>query len=126
MSKKPSRAKNPTIGQLASRVRTFCEARDWDQFHSPKELAIGLATEAGELLQHFRFKSDAQVASLMADARRRGEIEAELADVLFFLLRFSQMHGVNLKQALDTKLEINARKYPIEKARGSNLKYTER
>ena len=114
-----------SINELISLVRTFCEARDWDQFHGPKDLAIGVITEASELLEHFRFLSDEQALAQLKDPQQREEIEDELADVLFFLLRFSQMFNVDLASVLVRKIEKSEKKYPIEKSKGSNRKYTE-
>ena len=114
-----------SINELISRVRSFCEARDWDQFHGPKDLAIGVITEASELLEHFRFLSDEQAITLMQDPRQKGAIEDELADVLFFLLRFSQRFDIELGQALVRKIAKSEKKYPIDKAKGSNRKYSE-
>ena len=113
-----------TLHELKSLIQSFCEDRDWDQYHSPKELAIGVATEAGELLDKFRFLSDEQVAELLA-SDKRVSVEHELADVFFFILRFAQRFEFDLDDALRAKLEINNKKYPIEKARGNNLKSTE-
>ena len=78
-----------SLQELKQQVQAFCEARDWDQFHSAKELAIGAVTEASELLEHFRFQTDAQVESLLADSKKRVEIGEELADTLFFILRIT-------------------------------------
>ncbi|WP_136515965.1 nucleotide pyrophosphohydrolase [Geomonas edaphica] len=113
-----------TIDDLKDKVREFCEARDWDQFHGPKDLAIGVSTEAAELLEHFRFQSDEQALALLSDPHSREEIEDELADVLFFVLRFSQRFNVDLNTALMRKIEKSERKYPVEKAKGKNTKYT--
>lgn len=113
-----------TIQELIEEVKAFCEARDWDQFHGPKDLAIGVITEASELLEHFRFQSDEQSLELLKDPHVREEIEDELADVLFFVLRFSQRFDVDLEKALIRKLEKSERKYPVEKAKGKNTKYT--
>ncbi|MDD2337468.1 MAG: nucleotide pyrophosphohydrolase [Geobacteraceae bacterium] len=76
-----------TILELTDKVREFCEARDWDQHHGPKDLAIGVITEASELLEHFRFLSEEQALELFEDKKSKEDIEDELADVLFFLLR---------------------------------------
>lgn len=111
-----------TILQLKDRVRVFCEARNWDQFHNAKDLAIGIATEAGELLEHFRFQSQEQIDEILADPARREGIEEELADVLIFLLRFAQRFGFGLSTAVADKLAANAQRYPISTARGSNRK----
>jgi NTP pyrophosphatase (non-canonical NTP hydrolase) len=114
-----------SITELQEKVRAFCEARDWDQFHRPKDVAIGIATEAAELLAHFRFLSGEEAQNLLADPEKRERVEDELADVLFFVLRFAQRFGVDLAFALERKLAKNAARYPIARARGSNIKYTE-
>jgi len=114
-----------SIHQLKLAVKKFCEQRDWDQFHGPKDLAIGVITEAAELLEHFRFLDSSQIRRLMNNPRKRKEIENELADIQFFILRFSQRFDIELSQALRRKLKANASKYPIKKAKGKNLKYTE-
>jgi len=113
-----------SLQSLSDIVQAFCEARDWDQFHGPKDLAIGVITEASELLEHFRFQSNEQALSLLNDPESREEIEEELADVFFFLLRFSQRFNIDLSGALKRKVEKSARKYPVEKAKGKNAKYT--
>jgi NTP pyrophosphatase (non-canonical NTP hydrolase) len=113
-----------TIDKLKSIVQAFCEVRDWDQYHGPKDLAIGVSTEAAELLEHFRFQSDEQALALLNDPHVKEEIEDELADVLFFLLRFSQRFDVDLTSALLRKIEKSERKYPVDKAKGKNTKYT--
>lgn len=111
------------LTDLEKAIQRFCEARDWDQFHGPKELAIGLVTEASELLEQFRFLSDEQAAELLADPDRRMKVENELGDVLFFLLRFAQMNDIDLEAAFRRKMQINEKNYPVEKAKGRNLKY---
>ena len=114
-----------TVADLRAQVRAFCEARDWDQFHGPKDLAIGLSTEAGELLEIFRFLSDAECEQKLTDPTSRRQIENELADTLFFLLRFAQRFNIDLAEALATKMKLNAERYPVDKSRGKNLKHTE-
>jgi NTP pyrophosphatase (non-canonical NTP hydrolase) len=111
------------LTELERKIQRFCEVRDWDQFHGPKELAIGLVTEASELLEQFRFLSDEQAAELLADPNRKIKVENELADVLFFLLRFAQMNDIDVESAFRRKMEINEKNYPVEKAKGRNLKY---
>ncbi len=112
------------VGALKQAVRLFCEERDWDQFHGAKDLAIGIITEAAELLEHFRFLQSREVEELMRDSEARGKVEEELADVLFFVLRFAQRYGIDLSDAFQAKLARNAEKYPAAKAKGKNLKYT--
>lgn len=110
---------------LMEKIKIFCEKRDWDQFHNPKDLAIGLSTEANELLDIFRFKTQEQMEEMMKDTGKRKEIAEELADVFFFLLRFSQMYEFDMVEILEKKLIKNNEKYPVEKIKGKNLKYTE-
>lgn len=114
-----------TEQSLCELITQFCEERDWDQFHGPKDLAIGLVTEASELLEIFRFQSEEQSKSLLTSAEARESISDELADVYFFLLRFAGRNGFDLDKALRKKMAKNAKKYPVEKSRGSNKKYTE-
>ena len=117
-------SKTTTVGELENLVRGFCEERDWDQFHTPKELAVGIATEAAELLAMFRFLSDEETHGVL-ESDRRVEVENELADVMFFVLRFAQRFDVDLGLALERKIELNGQKYPVEKSKGRNLKYTD-
>jgi NTP pyrophosphatase (non-canonical NTP hydrolase) len=114
-----------TIHELTDLVRSFCEERDWDQFHNPKDLAIGISTEANELLDIFRFKSEKDIQQLFLDTDKREHIEEEIADVLFFVLRFAQMNHIDLQKALQMKIEKNALKYSVESSKGSNRKYNE-
>jgi NTP pyrophosphatase (non-canonical NTP hydrolase) len=115
-----------TISELKAKVQRFCEEREWDQFHNPKDLAMGISTEASELLQIFRFKREDEIREIMADTARRRDIGEELADVLYFLLMFAQMNGFDHSYELEKKLEKNSKGYPVEKAKGSNKKYNEK
>lgn len=117
--------KETTFEVAKSDVKKFCSDRDWDQFHGAKDLAIGLITESSELLEHFRFKSDDQVRDMFKSSEKRTEISHELADALFFILRFAQMFEIDLSEALREKMARSAQKYPIEKAKGRNVKYDE-
>ena len=114
-----------TIKELKDKVQKFCEERDWDQFHNPKDLAIGVSTEASELLDIFRFKGEEDIKEIMSDFNRRQKVGDEIADVIYFLLRFAQLNGFDLSAELDRKLKKNNQKYPVEKAKGSNKKYNE-
>ena len=113
-----------SISELKCAVKKFCEARNWDQFHSPKELAIGIASEAGELLQIFRFKSEEQMLEILSSARRE-EVCDEISDIFFFILRFAQMNNIDLSSELENKIAKNAKKYPEDKARGNNKRHNE-
>ncbi|MBR2093445.1 MAG: nucleotide pyrophosphohydrolase [Candidatus Methanomethylophilaceae archaeon] len=114
-----------TVASLKGEVKAFCEERDWDRFHNPKDLAIGMVTEASELLDIFRFKGAGQCQALLSDPGSREHIEEEVADVLYFVLRFAQMNGIDLSEALESKISKNAKKYPVDLSKGKNLKYTE-
>jgi len=113
------------INQMLEIVKKFCEDRDWDQFHNPKDLAIGLSTESNELLDLFRFKSKEQMQEMMNNPEKRERISEELSDIFFFLLRFSQMYDFDMRDGLLQKIQKNEEKYPIHKAKGKNQKYTE-
>ena len=113
------------LNELKERIKKFCEDRDWDQYHNAKELAIGIVTEASELLEHFRFKSENQVDEMLQDPSKRQEISEEMADVLYFLVRLSQRYDIDLTTELNKKIEKNEKKYPVDKVKGSNKKYNE-
>jgi NTP pyrophosphatase (non-canonical NTP hydrolase) len=104
---------NAKISELIQLVQHFCEVREWDSYHSIKNLAIGAVTEAAELLEPFRFLSDEESLKHVSTREGRENLEDELADVLFFLLRIAQRHNVDLGQALQRKIYKNAIKYPI-------------
>ena len=110
---------------LNEEIREFCDARDWEQFHTPKDLAIGLSTESNELLDLFRFKTREQQTEILTEADSRADVEDELADVLFFLLRFADLHDIDLEDALEQKLETNRERYPKAEYQASNRKYNE-
>ena len=114
-----------TIAQLKDQIRHFVEERDWEQFHTPKDLAIGLSVEAAELLEHFRFQSEAEVEKKLADEVSLKDIGHELADVLYFVLLMCDRFGLDAAATLEEKLAISAARYPIAQARGKNLKYTQ-
>lgn len=111
--------------QLHADVRAFCDEREWEQYHTPKELAIGMATESGELLEKFRFKDQTEQSELLADSADREEIEDEVADVLFFLLRFADLYDIDLEEATTRKIAKNETRYPANEYKRSNKKYDE-
>ena len=106
---------------LRAQLRAFVAERDWDQFHTPKNLAMALVAEAGELVEHFQWLTPEQSSELPAEAR--AEVELEIADVLLFLLRLCDKLDVDPVAAADKKLELNRQKYPVEKAKGRATKY---
>jgi len=120
----PQTDKETSVQQLKEQVKAFIVARDWDQFHPPKDLAIGLITESSELLEHFRFRDETEIIERLKDPHFRQAISDELADVLYFVLAFSNKLNIDLSHALATKMIVSAQRYPVEKAKGKNLKYT--
>ena len=114
-----------TINEAMELVKRFCEERDWDQFHNPKDLAIGISTEASELLELMRFKTPEECKGLLSDPKYSEKIRDELADVFYFVLRFAQMNDIDLYDSLERKIESNNEKYPTEKCKGCNKKYNE-
>ena len=109
--------------RLRDALRVFAAQRDWDQFHSPKNLAVAVCVEAAELLQNFQWVTDDESSSLSAQAIAR--VRDEIADALLYLIRLVDKLDVNLVEAAESKIRLNAVKYPIEKARGNSRKYTE-
>lgn len=112
-----------TIEELTARIRAFRDARDWRQFHNPKDMAVAIIAEAGELLQHFVWKTHEQ--SEQRAVEKLPEIREEIADVAILLFELADNIGVRLDEAMLDKLEKNERRYPADKARGSNAKYNE-
>ena len=112
------------LAEMAGELREFARVRDWEQFHAPKSLAMSLAIEAAEVMEHFQW-STTEVAPAMAPARRQA-VAHELADVLIYLLRLSTVLDIDLATALREKIEINETRYPVAKARGRSTKYDER
>lgn len=106
---------------LRARLAEFVAERDWNQFHTPKNLAMALVAEAGELVEHFMWLTPEESDRLPPETRV--EVEHEIADVLLFLLRLCDRLGVDPVAAAHAKLELNARKYPADKARGKATKY---
>jgi dCTP diphosphatase len=108
---------------LARRLREFAAERDWEQFHSPKNLAMALVGEAGELAAEFQWMTEAQ--SQTPDGAQLARIRAEAADVFNYLIRLTDKLGIDLVTAAHEKIDENARRYPADKVRGSSRKYTE-
>ena len=124
-----SSAADPVTGRIDSLIelrdalRRFAAERDWQQFHTPKNLAIALSVEASELLEHFQWLSDAESQSL--DATQLARVRDEIADVLLYLVLLADRLDVDLLAAARDKLALNAKKYPADKSRGSSRKYTD-
>lgn len=113
------------IKELTRAINDFCTERDWDQFHTNKDMAIALVTESAELCDLFRFKTPDECQSLLKSATSREKVEDEVADILYWVLRFADRNQIDLQKALESKMKKNAAKYPADKVRGSNRKYNE-
>jgi dCTP diphosphatase len=111
------------LDALRHRVREFAAERDWDRFHSPKNLSMALAGEAGELLELFQWVTEEQSAAL--DPEKLAKVRHELADVFIYLLRLADKLHVDLLDAAAEKIALNALKYPADRVRGDARKYTE-
>jgi NTP pyrophosphatase (non-canonical NTP hydrolase) len=111
------------LTQLKQRLRDFAKARDWDQFHSPKNLSMALIAEAAELVEHFQWLTEKQSNELTSD--KLLEVEHEIADIQIYLIRIADKLGINVLDAVQKKIVLNETKYPADKVRGSSRKYTE-
>ena len=111
------------VQQVVDHIRKFRDERDWMQFHHPKEMAAGIAIEAAELMEIFLWKTEEEQVEIVES--KREQIEEELADIGMFLLELADNLNVDLLAAIDAKIEKNAKKYPIDKAKGRSDKYTE-
>lgn len=114
-----------TLDDLKRRVLAFARERDWEQFHTPKNLSMALAAEAGELMEHFLWATPEQSRAIAGEPAKRSKIADELADVMIYALEFANVTGLDVAAAIEAKMAANAKKYPVEKARGRADKYTE-
>jgi NTP pyrophosphatase (non-canonical NTP hydrolase) len=110
-----------SLDTLRNRLRVFIAERDWDQFHNPKNLAMALVVEAGELVEQFQWLTPHEADHLRPETR--AEVELEIADVLIYLVELADRLGIDPLAAAEKKLAVNAAKYPVEKARGRAGKY---
>lgn len=113
-----------TLADLKRAVLEFAQAREWEQFHSPKNLSMAIAAESAELMEHFLW-ADSEQSRGIVQGEKRSRIEEELADVIIFALEFANMADIDLATAIEQKMALNGKKYPVEKARGRSEKYTE-
>lgn len=112
-----------SIHTLTSRIQDFVDAREWRQFHNPKDLAVAICAEAGELMQHFVWQQEDQLEERVK--ARREEIASEIADVGILLFELADNLGFQLGEVMEAKIANNEVRYPVEKARGNNRKYSE-
>ena len=111
------------LGDLTEKIVSFRDARDWKQFHNVKDMALSLMLEAGEVGELFQFKSEAELEQIVESKRER--LGEELSDVLYWVLLMAHDSGIDLERSFADKMKRNEEKYPLEKARGNNRKYTE-
>jgi len=108
---------------LKHRLRNFADTREWDQFHSPKNLSMALSVEASEIMEHFQWLTEEQSKNLPQN--KLDEVATELADTLLYLIRLADKLDIDLLAAAQDKVELNKQKYPVNKAKGNAKKYTE-
>ncbi|ACT48205.1 nucleotide pyrophosphohydrolase [Methylotenera mobilis] len=111
-----------SLDALIARVNAFVTERDWAQFHSPKNLAMAMIVEAGEVVEHFQWMTEDESRNL--DTETREQVGQELSDTLVYLLRIAEVCGIDLIEAANKKIDLNAQKYPVDKCKGSNAKYS--
>src|SRR5579864_5104449 len=111
------------FSDLQKRVVTFRDARDWKQFHNPKDMAISLALEASEFLEHFQWKSPNEIKVNVKE--KHDDLSDELVDVLYWVILIANDLGIDLNKEFNRKMAKNEEKYPVDKAKGSHAKYTE-
>lgn len=114
-----------TVAELKARVLAFAQERDWEQFHAPKNLSMALAAEAAELMEHFLWTTSEASRSVAMEPAKRAKIAEELADIVIYSLEFANVSGIDVAAAIEAKMAANAKKYPVEKAKGRADKYTE-
>ena len=111
------------LRELQQKIIEFRNARDWEQFHNPKDVAISLVLEASELLEHFQWKDPSEIKKHLS--RNIDDVSDELADVLYWVLLLAHDLKIDLPAALNKKMQKNAAKYPVKKAKGNHKKYTD-
>jgi len=113
------------LRELQKKVIKFRDDRDWKQFHNPKDLALSINIEAGELAELFQWKTNEEIKEALKKPEKLQDLKHELADIMIYCLDMAEETGIDLEQAILEKLEHNNKKYPVEKAKGSSKKYTE-
>ncbi len=112
-----------TLQDVKNAIARFTAERGWQQFHSAKNVAMALVSEAAELMAHFRWSEDGQDAAVLGEVQSLREVRHEVADVLLLLAEFANVAGIDMAQAVQEKMAINAGRYPVEKSRGTARKY---
>ena len=112
--------------EIKKRLADFAAVRDWDQFHSPKNLSMGLAAEAAELLEIFQWFTEEQSRGIVNDEKEMGHVREEIADVFICLVRLADKLNVDIEKAVQEKIEINESRYPVELSKGNSTKFSKR
>ena len=113
-----------SVTELTTLVRAFADNRDWQQFHTARNLVLALVGETGELAAEFQWIGDDNIVNALREAEKREAVGSELADVFIYLLRLADVTEIDLAEELKKKIAINEKRYPVDKARGSAAKYT--
>lgn len=113
------------IKELQDRLQYFTDERDWDKFHTPKNLIMALCGEVGELTEIFQWLTEEEAKAIVKDTRKMEQVEEEIADIQVYVLRLAHKLGVDIERAIEKKMHKNAEKYPVHLARGNAKKYTE-
>lgn len=112
-----------TITELRNKVRRFVDDRDWKKYHNPKDVAVSIAIEAAELMEHFQWINENEIDAVVQE--RIAELQDEIADIVIYCLSFANAIGIDLSQAVTEKINRNQSRYPIEEVKGNYKKYTE-
>lgn len=113
------------LGKIYDHQRNFTRERDWERYHTPKNLAMALAGESGELLEIFQWLSEEESRNVLSDEKKATAVRHEVADILYYLLRLTDTLGLDLEEVFWEKQRLNAQRYPVDLARGNARKYTE-
>lgn len=113
------------LQEIKDRVFAFAQQRDWEQFHTPKNLSMAISAEAAELMEHFLWQSPEASRGDMKEPKLRAKVEEELADIFIFAIEFANVTGIDIAAIIESKMALNAKKYPVDKAKGRSEKYTE-
>lgn len=124
MPKSEFRPNKTSFREIRDKIKKFIKDRDWEKYHSPKNISMSIAIEAAELMEHFQWLTIGQSKRLLQDKKKRIEIEDELADIAIFILDFCNLFDINLEKIILRKLEKTAQKYPAHLVRGKAHKYT--
>ncbi|MDD2714766.1 MAG: nucleotide pyrophosphohydrolase [Candidatus Wallbacteria bacterium] len=114
-----------TFEEIKQIIRSFVAERDWDKYHSPKNLSMSIAIEAAELMEHFQWSDTEESKKIAADTEKFLEVQAELSDIIVYALGMANVLGIDISEAMKDKIRKNAEKYPARIVRGSSRKYTE-